>query len=273
MSKDTSPQKILAVSPHLDDAVLSAGGILASYAQGGAGVVVLTLFAGSPAGPFSEVAQAFHDRWGLHDDPVEERRREDRQAVKALGATAVHADFLDSIYRRTPDGDWLVPAGTDPVDHAVSTEESLLADLSTAVADLIDREEPDVVLTCAAKGRHVDHHRARDATIRAAAGRGIPVRLWEDLPYAMWADDITALEPSITLAASQCHVLEPPAWQAKLDAVTCYVSQLEALRHAGASIQEQLDAFASRAGVTHAQGRCERTWDVAFPAAAHPGRG
>ncbi|MGH3693986.1 MAG: PIG-L deacetylase family protein [Pseudonocardiaceae bacterium] len=102
-------RRIFAVSPHLDDAALSAGATLADFAARGVDVEVLTLFAGSPREGLSEIARGFHAKCGLPLDAsaVAARRDEDRAAMRELGAATHHGEFPDAIYRRDPQGNWL----------------------------------------------------------------------------------------------------------------------------------------------------------------------
>ncbi|MGH3869204.1 MAG: PIG-L deacetylase family protein [Pseudonocardiaceae bacterium] len=104
-----TPQRVLAISPHLDDAALSAGATLTDFVARGADVNVFTLFAGAPPEPLSEVARAFHVKCGLSQDASAGALRidEDRAAMDQLGVRAHHCGFLDAIYRRAPDGHWL----------------------------------------------------------------------------------------------------------------------------------------------------------------------
>ncbi|MDA8391968.1 MAG: PIG-L family deacetylase [Actinomycetota bacterium] len=95
---------VLAVSPHLDDAVLSAGATLAALVAAGRPVTVLTVFAGDPGPALSPVAERHHARCGLGVDAVERRRAEDRAALTRLGADPRHGALADAVYRRRADG-------------------------------------------------------------------------------------------------------------------------------------------------------------------------
>ena len=89
------------LSPHLDDAVLSAGGLIYEQAQSGDPVEIWTLLCGyAPSEEVSPFAQALHQQWGFGsaEETVRLRRAEDRNAAAALGASAIHFDFLDCIY-------------------------------------------------------------------------------------------------------------------------------------------------------------------------------
>ncbi|MEO9256144.1 MAG: PIG-L family deacetylase [Tepidiformaceae bacterium] len=85
---------IVVVSPHLDDALLSCGELLARC--GGASVV--TLFAGAPAD--YEVVTAWDRASGFAsgEDAVAARREEDLRALESVGARPVWLPFIDSQY-------------------------------------------------------------------------------------------------------------------------------------------------------------------------------
>src|SRR5689334_14945241 len=95
--------RVLAVSPHLDDAALSAGATLAALAERGATVDVVTPFAGRAGGHISRVATQLHATYGygrfrrrVPSGPnwvIARRRREDLAAMALLGATATHGRF------------------------------------------------------------------------------------------------------------------------------------------------------------------------------------
>ncbi|MGH3427279.1 MAG: PIG-L family deacetylase, partial [Mycobacteriales bacterium] len=61
-------RRVLAISPHLDDAALSVGATLAEFSARGTDVEVLTIFAGAPHNPLTDTARAFHAKCGLPPD-------------------------------------------------------------------------------------------------------------------------------------------------------------------------------------------------------------
>jgi LmbE family N-acetylglucosaminyl deacetylase len=153
---------VLAVSPHLDDAVMGAGATLAAMADAGHQVTVCTVFAGQPRPPFSPVACAFHADCGLGPDAVDRRRAEDRRALEILGADAAHLAHLDAIYRRAGDG-WLCDAPRAMYSQDQPPEKALLATITADLGRLIAQKRPAAVWTCAAIGGHVDHVLTRRA--------------------------------------------------------------------------------------------------------------
>src|SRR4051794_28705960 len=109
MLENPETTRLLAISPHLNDAVLSVGGGLAQAAEHGAKVTVYTVFAGTAPPPYSGAAERMHSVWGFspEDDASLHRRNEDVAALGHLGVAYRHGRFLDSIYRKRPDGRWL----------------------------------------------------------------------------------------------------------------------------------------------------------------------
>ncbi len=207
---------LLVVSPHLDDAVLSAGATIAATRRD---VVVCTVFAGLPQPPLSAPAREFHAVCGLGDDAVAVRRAEDHGALALLGAQAVHWDFLDGIYRRMGDG-WLIDELGLHLDAATRFEPELADAIASALGELVRSLRPSAVWTCAAIGDHVDHRAVLAACRVACAAEDVPVYVWEDMPYA-----IGRPAPPIATAL----VAEPADVAAKLDAIACYGSQLSML--------------------------------------------
>jgi LmbE family N-acetylglucosaminyl deacetylase len=215
-----STARVLAVSPHLDDAALSAGACLAALAAEGADVTVLTVFAGTPREALSPIARGLHRRCGLPETAraIRTRRAEDRRAATVLGARAIHAPLLDAVYRRGADGGWLCTHDRAVVAPGLPPEPDVAERVRDAVAAACRALRPHVVMTSAGAGGHVDHRLVRDAT-RAAAGAH-DLLFWEDLPYAITRPaGVESVAPLVARAPDA-------AWQRKWAAVGCYTSQL-----------------------------------------------
>jgi LmbE family N-acetylglucosaminyl deacetylase len=155
--------KVAVVSPHLDDAVLSAWSVLHQ-------ALVISCFAGYPA---VGVEGSWDARSGLSTgrSAMDARRAEDLSALRLTQSEAVHLDLLDEQYRQG------APA-------AVGELTALLSDV------LADIEE---VWLPAGIGRHRDHTATRQAAL--AATKSTQRRfLYADLPYAgqpAWPADLT----------------------------------------------------------------------------------
>jgi LmbE family N-acetylglucosaminyl deacetylase len=96
----------LFLSPHLDDAVLSCGGLIRQLTSQGEVVVIRTFMAADPPLPFPDtpVIRDLHQRWQADDSPMRMRRAEDRQAAAVLGAEVEFLDILDCPYRLNDQG-------------------------------------------------------------------------------------------------------------------------------------------------------------------------
>ena len=86
--------RVVIVSPHLDDAVLGCGQLMAEW-----GATVVTVFAGNP--PAYPTPQREWDRqsgFAPGDDVMAARRDEDHRALAVLGATPQHLEFVEYTY-------------------------------------------------------------------------------------------------------------------------------------------------------------------------------
>ncbi len=220
------------LSPHLDDAVLSCGGLIATQARRGESVAVLTVFAASPpAGtPLSAFAKALHQHWqdsappGLDfSDPPAVRRAEDRRALAALSPAvlALHHTLPDCIYRAHPQSGEPLYAPPGAIFGAVHP-----ADPARAALEAAPPLPPGATLYAPlGVGGHVDHQLVNEAVM----AWGLPAdRVWyyEDYPYAAQPG---ALEAALARQPELEPVIMPlpaGALRAKIEAVACYDSQI-----------------------------------------------
>jgi LmbE family N-acetylglucosaminyl deacetylase len=209
------------LSPHLDDAALSAGGWIYEQTQAGAPVEFWTFMCGFPGSDdLSPFAQVLHFQWGMTsaEEVVRGRRREDLEAAKILGAAAVHFDFLDCIYRKGKNGEWLysdvfVEPHADDADYAAEIAKAISA-----------RLQPDDKLICQfGIGKHVDHVLMR----RAAELLGRPLHYAADIPYLFKkGDELDSNRAGMKETAYPVGESGLRAWQ---EAIAAYASQISTL--------------------------------------------
>jgi len=209
------------LSPHLDDAALSAGGLIYEQTQADIPVEIWTFMCGYPnENEFSPFAQLLHSQWGFAsaEEAVRGRRLEDANAAKILGAKIQHFDFLDCIYRRGKNGDWLY----EGISFAPQPDD---ARLPQQIADVIlPRLLPDDVLVCQlGVGSHVDHVLVR----QAAELLGRPLIYDIDMPYFLYAsNEFEAKAAGMRESTSRIAESSLEPW---IEAVIAYKSQLPAL--------------------------------------------
>ena len=166
----------LALSPHLDDAVFSCGGLLAQLGDLGWRVVMATAFTASvlPATGFALACQL--DKGLAPDvDYMALRRAEDQAAAHLLGITELRWLSLEEAPHRGYESAPALFAGVRDGDDVWR----ILAERITA---LVDETQPALVLAPQGIGLHVDHLqmlRALDAL------PPLPLAYYRDTPYVI----------------------------------------------------------------------------------------
>jgi LmbE family N-acetylglucosaminyl deacetylase len=148
---------LMVISPHLDDAVLSCGQVLAAHR----GSTVVTAFAGRPAdGRFSVWDES---TFLPGQDPMTIRQEEDRQALRVLGASPIHLAFLDEGYGDSP----------------------AVEEIAQSLAEQVDLKSPSTVLVPLGL-MHADHERVGAASRLLITDRPhIRWIVYGDLPYRL----------------------------------------------------------------------------------------
>jgi LmbE family N-acetylglucosaminyl deacetylase len=150
-------ERVLVVSPHFDDAVLSCAHVVAAARE----AVVVTVFGGRPE-RYPPVPSAWDERCGFRagDDVVARRRAENTSALEALAARDESCALVDAQYR---DGEWYA-----------------IADVVAALQPAFERFGPTTVVLPLGIG-HRDHRLACAAALALRRGR-------EELSWAAYAE-------------------------------------------------------------------------------------
>ncbi len=174
------------LSPHLDDAVLSCGGLIVEQLRAGKQIEIWTICAGNPPpGELTPFATSLHARWETGPDAMLVRRKEDKEACRILGVKSRHMDIPDCIYRRLPNGEPVIHEEADLNKPLNAGEQSLVARLAQTLSGALPE---DVPLVCPLTvGGHVDHRLTR----AAAEVLQRPIWFYADYPYI--ANDMAQL--------------------------------------------------------------------------------
>ena len=217
---------IVAISPHLDDAAFSVGGLLAARARAGDRVTIVTCFTGNVAQPTGFALACQLDK-GLSAevDYMALRRAEDVAACAVIGAQAIHLPLLEAPHRGYASAPELFAARRD--------DDTMLAPLTAALSRQIAALAPDVLLGPLAIGDHVDHWLVRDAltAIDACA------LLWEDWPYLTRAARRPTGSPALH------HDLSNEDRAARVAMCAAYASQLGFQFGSLAAMTDAIDAI------------------------------
>ncbi len=201
-------ERLIAISPHHDDAVLSVGATLAHLADAGVDVHVLTVFSGDPTQDRAPGASNRRAGFMTTGEAARARRREDDEACALLGVHTIRLPF---------DDDEASARDPDAIGAALQTQ--LVA--------------ADIVLLPGSPLVHPDHLLvARVAAARHAAAHSLGLYL--EQPYATWQ----ALSRSSVSSLSRGRRSAPPAplvdagpvdWQRSVSCLRCRLRKLAAM--------------------------------------------
>jgi LmbE family N-acetylglucosaminyl deacetylase len=245
----------LFLSPHYDDIPLSAGATVRLLAENGTRPETRVVFGSEPdhAQPLTAFAQAMHEAWGLTaEEVIAARQAEEQTAAAILGASTAILPFRDAIYR----GEAYL-SNDDLFGTPASVEKSLPSEIITSL-DLGERPDPTLrIYAPLGVGRHVDHQIVHQVGVDMAAA-GWDVWFYEDIPYALKPNALRSRLEEVSAVrqiASAARVSAGATWDAKLDAILSYPSQLETvfLNYVGVGTsREEISAalrdYALRAG-------------------------
>ncbi len=218
---------ILVLSPHLDDAVLSLGGMMAQNAASGQSVVVYNLFCAPYHGPLSPAAQRLHEGWGDPEDITGLRLQEDRQALEVIGAQQIIGDARDLIYRQSLQGVWLYTNMEDIQGERNPEDNALVGTYFKKLSGMFSKDKFDIFAPLGIGG-HIDHMLAFDIGVRLHKA-GYAVRFYEDLPYAMREDYLHARTDGLTDMQSSVELFPMEMLERKIEALHYYQSQIDSL--------------------------------------------
>lgn len=239
--------KWIYLSPHLDDAALSCGGLIWQQTQAGQPLEVWTVCAGDPPPQtFSEFAQLLHARWELApEEAIAVRREEDRQAMAVLGTSYRHFLIPDAIYRLHPKtGEPLYADWEEVIGGLHPGEQAYLQKTAQELSRHLNGDE--LLVVPLGVGNHVDHQFTRSL----AQMLGLPLYFYPDYPYTLrFAEEIPYLAPSGSQPQTYAITLAGlAAWQ---ESVACYASQISSFWGSLDEMKSAIKDFAQKyAGVT-----------------------
>ncbi len=242
------------LSPHLDDVVLSVGGLVWEQTLAGEAVEIWTICAGDPPPPpYTPFAEELHARWGTNGSQASlVRRAEDITACSRLRAKVSHSPLPDCIYRRLPGSGEPVIVERDDLFRVYPAGET--ARVNEVAAWIRARLPEDVqLISPMTLGGHIDHRLVR----AAAESLGLVVWYYADYPYAvddpLDHSDLRAQTASYRPALVQGISSQAlAAWQ---EAVAAYDSQIS-------SFWGSLDEMRARIAAYHQEGGGSILWRV-----------
>ena len=233
------------LSPHFDDVALSCGGLVWEQVQAGKAVSIWTVCAGSaPVGELSPFAKELHMRWEVDENATAQRRIEDLNSCRRMGATWRYFAIPDCIYRRNPHTGEFMYASEISLSGPLQPADTLtIMALQEEMKNFFPTDT--VLISPLGLGNHVDHQLTR----LAAEGLDYITWYYADYPYVLrsreklesmqqegWLsqvfpislDGLTAWQDSIVAHGSQISTF----WKGELEmrlAVSDYLEQNKGL--------------------------------------------
>jgi LmbE family N-acetylglucosaminyl deacetylase len=230
------------ISPHLDDAIFSCGGLIWEQTHAGTQVEIWTVCAGDPPeGPFSPFAEVLHAEWDTGAETPALRREEDKAACNVVGARYRHLSIPDCIYRFAQDGMWLY--NPDNLMGEIQPADRPLVETVRAFLAAILKPE-DTIVCPLTVGGHVDHRLAR----AAAEGLERPLWYYADVPYLL--DNPSALETFTSDMQAEVRPVAEAGLRAWQEGIAAYASQIGMLFENLEKMQAMIQSYwQSSAGI------------------------
>jgi LmbE family N-acetylglucosaminyl deacetylase len=256
------PADMIYLSPHLDDVVLSCGGLIHRQVQAGTRVLAVTIFAAPPSrSELSPFADELHAHWGHLTEPVAARREEDQKAMHLLGAGYTHLEYSDAIYR-FDDASFLYLCDEDLFGPLHRSDLKLVAQVTEAIMEIACSQQSTIHAPLAV-GNHVDHQLVREAAL-ILHSRSYPVIFYEDYPYVDVPGALTReLERSgIERWSEEVKNLDEENLIAKIEAIAAYASQMDRLFQGVETMAQRVRDYAS--ALSSEEGYGERYWRLSY---------
>jgi LmbE family N-acetylglucosaminyl deacetylase len=185
------------ISPHLDDAALSVGGLMQELVKVKVDVTVINIFTQAHnQGQTLSAQKTLRDaKQATAVDLFNARVQEDAIALKSIGVKVINLKYTDALWRTyEPDnvGHKIISQVIPEFRHIypiyrlnietgnISAKDNLLMSNITADLNKIIAKKPKMAVFCPlGVGKHVDH-----CLVRRAVEKFIQPLYWQDQPYA-----------------------------------------------------------------------------------------
>lgn len=185
------------ISPHPDDAVFSAGGLIA-YLAPKTRVTVINVFTSGDKGPYTLSSRVHLILNKVFDarELYKKRREDDRKVLNKLGVRIINLGFVEALYRKTKTENFFLANLGKLIPEIISLyptfrfhvlggniskkDKDLVFSIARKLKEVIADEKDTLVFCPLAYGSHVDHLIVKKA-VKTSFKKVI---FWEDLPYS-----------------------------------------------------------------------------------------
>ncbi len=220
-------KKFIFVSPHLDDAVLSAFFLIKKLKVADLEVDIVTVFTKGCSEPYPPQAENFLKLSGFDNpkDLFSIFKKEDTTVMKNLGISFSHLDFVDAAFRKDKFGKTIYKDAKKQFSGHIQKEDMvLIRTVADKVGTYIENSNDTVFICPVGIGGHVDHILIREA-VKLLNKTTI---FWEDYPYNTNPSSVR----SFFAQNKKYHLLfklDKESTSAKQKVIRIYKSQMKAL--------------------------------------------
>ena len=240
----------IIISPHLDDAVLSCGELIKHLVSSRETVLVATIFTGfPPPDDLSDAAKQYHLNCFLGDDSMLDRRSEDYKAMEYLGCKYKHLNYYECLYRKDSDGTHIYPDLKSIYNLNFERELKVFHDLCVELK--VFCESATNIYAPFGLGNHADHLLIRKVFDSIKDELNATVFFYEEIPYICYYYEAGGNPNFEKILSPTILCFSESAWQAKIDALRFYKSQLHIMWRTEDERQEQLVAVSKKYNACH----------------------
>ncbi|MBS9426024.1 PIG-L family deacetylase [Photorhabdus caribbeanensis] len=176
----------LFLSPHLDDAALSAGGLIHKLVSENQKVIILTFFTEYDENLTSHYLRSEHnDNMNSFIELYSKRAGEDIDFCNKLSAIPIHGKILDCIYRTDQYGEPMYK-NSAMIYKGQIHKSDYASDMAQELIDkILLNYQPDYIYAPLGIGRHVDHIIINNLVHNIKDSRKFKILLYEDFPYVL----------------------------------------------------------------------------------------
>lgn len=219
----TNYRTAVCFSPHLDDAVFSAGGLMAQLSNN-MSICVVNVFTSAGDGRSTLSAKQFLKQSAVSSPEklFEIRQREDKNSLSLINAQVLDLNYTDALWRKRertlfplklasavlPEAESLYPTYRYHIikGHVHKQDQQLITELARRFRNIVPDPTTVAVFAPVGMGTHVDHCVVRDAC-RLAFGRDL--FYWLDFPYFQRKGATNPFAETVKLTGYTVSVDEP----------------------------------------------------------------
>jgi LmbE family N-acetylglucosaminyl deacetylase len=173
--------RYIFLSPHMDDAILSAGSFLIQLTGKNLPITVVTIFSEFGSLPISWDSRKyiFHSGFLRLSSFIKARKLEEDAVMKALNISSILLKFIDGGFRKTDSGKLIYQNHDELMNGTISINDvSLIHNIEKRLRVIIKRD--DVLVAPLGVGGHADHLIVNKVSLLFPN----KILYWLDQPYA-----------------------------------------------------------------------------------------